>query len=109
VAAAEAHGADGRRWRQVRSWAAAADHAGRCEGAVTPLLARLGQDPSATLLTEREREVVELAAWGRTNRQIAAVLGVSVRTVHSHLNHAYAKLGMADRAELAALVQRDDG
>jgi DNA-binding CsgD family transcriptional regulator len=71
---------------------------------MTPLLARLGQDPTVTLLTNREREVVELAARRLTNRQIADVLGLSVRTVHSHLNHAYTKLGMADRSELAALV-----
>jgi DNA-binding CsgD family transcriptional regulator len=102
--AAEAHGAEGRRSRQMRSWSTAADHAARCEGAMTPLLARLGEDPSVTLLTDREREVVELAARGLTNRQIADGLGVSVRTVHSHLNHAYTKLGTADRDELAALV-----
>ena len=71
---------------------------------MTPLLARLGQDPTVTLLTNREREVVELAARRLTNRQIADLLGLSVRTVHSHLNHAYAKLGLADRSELAALV-----
>jgi len=102
--AAETHGAEGRRWRQMTSWATAAEHAARCEGAMTPLLARLGQDPTVTLLTDREREVVELAARRLTNRQIADVLGVSVRTVHSHLNHAYSKVGTADRNELAALV-----
>jgi DNA-binding CsgD family transcriptional regulator len=32
---------------------------------------------------------------------------VSVRTVHSHLNHAYAKLGIGDRGELAALLGVD--
>jgi DNA-binding CsgD family transcriptional regulator len=104
AAAAEAHGAEGRRWRQTTSWAVATNHAARCEGAMTPLLAQLSQDPTVTLLTVREREVVELAARRLTNRQIADVLGLSVRTVHSHLNHAYAKLGIADRSELAALV-----
>lgn len=71
-------------------------------GAATPLLARLGQEPLAAVLTERE--VAELAARGRTSRDIAEALGVSVRTVHSHLHQAYAKLGIGDRGELAALA-----
>ena len=47
---------------------------------------------------------MHLAARGLTNRQIAESLFLSVRTVNNHLNHAYAKLGLTDRAQLAAVV-----
>jgi DNA-binding CsgD family transcriptional regulator len=53
-------------------------------------------------LTSREAEVARLAADGSTDRQIAERLGVSVRTVHTHLTRVYAKLGVADRRQLAA-------
>jgi DNA-binding CsgD family transcriptional regulator len=107
AAAAEVHAAAGHRRRRMASWTAAHELAARCEGPVTPLLAPLGQEPLAAVLTDREREVAELAARGRTSRDIADALGVSVRTVHSHLHHAYSKLGIGDRAELAALLGVD--
>jgi DNA-binding CsgD family transcriptional regulator len=52
-------------------------------------------------LTPAERRVVELAADGLSNKEIAAALFVSVRTVEVHLKHAYAKLGVRSRAQLA--------
>jgi DNA-binding CsgD family transcriptional regulator len=55
-------------------------------------------------LTDREREVLELAARGLPNREIASRLYVSIRTVHTHLYRAYAKLGVSDREQLAPLV-----
>jgi DNA-binding NarL/FixJ family response regulator len=64
-------------------------------------LARLGgRAPTPNTLTESERRVAELAAAGRTNRQIAEELVVSVRTVESHLAAIYRKLGIERRAEL---------
>jgi DNA-binding NarL/FixJ family response regulator len=54
-------------------------------------------DPSATRLTPREREVIALIAQDLTAQQAASSLGVSVRTVHSHLHHAYRKLGVQGR------------
>lgn len=51
-------------------------------------------------LTAQEREVVTLAASGLTNREIADRLGVSPRTIGSHLYHAYPKLGVSRRHEL---------
>lgn len=48
-----------------------------------------------------ERRVAELAVEGRTNREIAAALFLSERTVASHLTHVYAKLGIRSRTELA--------
>jgi non-specific serine/threonine protein kinase len=52
-------------------------------------------------LSAREAEVAALIARGHTNRQIAARLFVSVRTVETHVANALAKLGLATRAELA--------
>lgn len=68
-----------------------------CETARTPLLEHAG-DPAQ--LTRREREICWLAAAGQSNRQIAARLGVSVRTVEGHLLQTYAKLGIRSRAQL---------
>lgn len=76
--------------------------AARCEGAATPALR---PDPAVPALTQREREIAELAAAGLPNRAIAARLVVSVRTVENHLYRLYNKLRVADRHELAQLLQ----
>ena len=107
--AADAHGAAGQRRDQAASTAAAQRFLARCEGAATPLLARLERDALVASLTDREREVAGLAARGRSSRQIADALVISVRTVDSHLNHAYTKLGISDRADLAAALGQDAG
>jgi DNA-binding NarL/FixJ family response regulator len=52
-------------------------------------------------LTETERRIAELAAEGRPNKEIAAALFVSERTVESNLTRAYRKLGVRSRTELA--------
>jgi DNA-binding NarL/FixJ family response regulator len=52
-------------------------------------------------LSERELEVLRLAATGRTNRAIGLDLGISERTVHSHLMNIFAKLGVNTRTEAA--------
>jgi DNA-binding CsgD family transcriptional regulator len=51
-------------------------------------------------LTRTERRVAELAAAGHSNKEIAAILFVSVSTVEKHLSHAYAKLGVRSRGQL---------
>jgi DNA-binding CsgD family transcriptional regulator len=53
-------------------------------------------------LTPTEQRVVELAAEGRSNKEIAATLFVTVHTVEVHLSHAYAKLGVHSRGQLAS-------
>jgi DNA-binding CsgD family transcriptional regulator/tetratricopeptide (TPR) repeat protein len=53
-------------------------------------------------LTARERQVAALAGDGRTDAEIAERLGISVRTVQTHLAHVYGKLGITRRTELAA-------
>jgi DNA-binding CsgD family transcriptional regulator len=55
-------------------------------------------------LTAREFEVARLVAAGNTNRQIAAELFLSPKTVGSHVEHILTKLGVARRAEIAAWV-----
>ena len=58
-------------------------------------------------LTPSERRVAECAAGGLSNKEIAAQLFISVYTVESHLRHAYAKLGIRSRAQLAGSVGKD--
>jgi DNA-binding CsgD family transcriptional regulator len=67
--------------------------------------AELGQIGGRTRqegLTAAERRVASLVADGKTNREIAAALFLSERTVASHLTHIYVKLGVRSRTELAS-------
>jgi ATP/maltotriose-dependent transcriptional regulator MalT len=74
----------------------------RAGGLRTPGLARgEGIEP----LTAREREVALLAAAGRSSREIGDHLGLSIRTVDTHLARVYRKLGIAGRTELAAALE----
>ncbi len=57
--------------------------------------------PDAEELTGREREIAALAALGLPNRDIAARLFISRRTVDAHINHIFAKLGLSSRVQLA--------
>jgi DNA-binding CsgD family transcriptional regulator len=52
-------------------------------------------------LTASETRIVELAAAGLSNKEIAQTLYVTVHTVEVHLSHAYAKLGVRSRGQLA--------
>ncbi len=60
-----------------------------------------GRRRAAGGLTASERRVVELAAQGLSNKEIAASLYVTVNTVEVHLAHAYPKLGVHSRGQLA--------
>jgi DNA-binding NarL/FixJ family response regulator len=60
-------------------------------------------------LTQREAEVLSWLAKGKTNRDIADILGLSPRTVNKHLEHIYAKLGVETRSSAVALVSREPG
>ena len=71
--------------------------------ACTPGALPLPAQPLAQL-TRREREIARLVAEGFTNRQIAARLYLSVRTVESNIFQARAKTGAASRRELGALT-----
>jgi DNA-binding CsgD family transcriptional regulator len=72
-------------------------------------LARVGaRRPGATgRLTPSEQRVVELAVDGLSNKEIAHTLFVTVNTVEAHLSHAYAKLGVRSRAQLARLSPQE--
>jgi DNA-binding CsgD family transcriptional regulator len=71
--------------------------------AASALLAELtGLGPGAGTLTARERETVALVVTGLANREVAARLVVSERTVESHVRNALAKLGLHNRTQLAA-------
>jgi len=65
---------------------------------------RAGPGPG---LTRREREVAVLAARGLTNRDIAARLCLSVRTVEAHVDHILTKLGFRTRTQLAAWAHEE--
>jgi DNA-binding NarL/FixJ family response regulator len=52
-------------------------------------------------LSAREEEVIRLVATGLTNKEVAAQLYLSVRTVETHVRHVLAKLGLGNRTQLA--------
>jgi DNA-binding CsgD family transcriptional regulator len=104
----------GREARRARKWGVARDALSRsatilgglgCEGWAAQ--ARLlvgglsGRRPSNGSLTATEGRVAELASRGHSNKEIAAALFVSEHTVEVHLGHAYPKLGIRSRSELA--------
>ncbi len=60
-------------------------------------------------LTPRETEVLSWVAKGKTNRDVADILGMSPRTVNKHLEHVFEKLGVETRAAAAALASRELG
>jgi len=57
-------------------------------------------------LSEREQDVVALVERGLTNKEVAAELFVTAKTVEYHLGNVYAKLGIASRRELRRLNPR---
>jgi pimeloyl-ACP methyl ester carboxylesterase/DNA-binding CsgD family transcriptional regulator len=101
----------------VGDWAPVIEEILAFMGQVAPATARPGRRGPAgsrplrpavgwPSLTDAELPVVRLAGQGLTNMQIAARLFLSRYTVETHLKHAFAKLGVESRAELAALVAR---
>jgi DNA-binding CsgD family transcriptional regulator len=69
----------------------------RRRGAGAPLL-------GDAALTAQERLVAHLVAGGRTNREVAAELVITTKTVEHHIGRVYAKLGLRSRSELAARI-----
>ncbi len=80
--------------------------AAECGGAWSPALSAIDA-PAA--LSDRERECALLAAEGLSNRAIADLLVVSVRTVEGHLYRASSKVGATSRSELARLLAPSAG
>ncbi len=61
----------------------------------------------AGALTGREREIARLVAARKSNKEIGVTLGISSRTVSTHLSNVFAKLGVASRGELTDRVRED--
>jgi two-component system response regulator DegU len=57
-------------------------------------------------LSKREQEVLQLLAYGRSNKEIARELGIGTQTVKTHISHIFGKLGAADRTGAVALALR---
>jgi DNA-binding NarL/FixJ family response regulator len=64
------------------------------------------REPSATALSERERQVLELMGSGATNREIAGSLILSPHTIKEHTSTLYRKLGVRNRTEAVKRAQR---
>jgi DNA-binding CsgD family transcriptional regulator len=72
-------------------------------------LARIGgRTENRDDLTPTERRVAELVAGGRTNKEAAAALSVSVRAIEANLSRIYLKLGIRSRSQLARALSRDN-
>ncbi len=69
---------------------------------------RRSSTSSAAALSGREREIAEAVARGASNPEIAGSLFLSRKTVERHVSHILAKLGARNRAELAAMLARED-
>lgn len=95
--AGRAHRSAGRRRASLQAVARSRELEGRCEGASRPWAAGAGV---VCGLTRREQEVAVLAATGRSDAELAKQLGISIRTVQTHLAHAYTKLDINRRADL---------
>lgn len=83
----------------------AEDHA---ESASDNLTVRMDDLAEAYFLTEREREIMELAYHKMTNPEIAEKLCISKYTVKNHMHHIFEKLDISTRAELSDLINKSD-
>jgi DNA-binding CsgD family transcriptional regulator len=69
-----------------------------------PMTCRLARARPDGCLTAREKDVLRWLSAGKTDRDIAAILGISPRTVHKHLQRIYEKLGVETRTAAVARV-----
>lgn len=65
-----------------------------------------GADSGVESLTRREREIADLVTDRLTNREIAAELFLSEKTIESHLRNVFVKLGASSRVEVARMIER---
>ncbi|HEX3179334.1 MAG TPA: response regulator transcription factor [Methylomirabilota bacterium] len=75
-------------------------------GVITALLSGDTRGRSGTKLTPREEEILKLLASGCTNRDIGRALHISEKTVKTHLNNVFRKLGVTRRVEAALYAVR---
>lgn len=74
---------------------------------VRKLAAPSSEPSSGDTLTEREIEILKYVAGGNSNQDIADNLGISVRTVGTHVSHMMSKLGLDNRTQLALYALRE--
>ncbi len=67
---------------------------------------RVRESEGIGALTDRETELSQLVATGKTNRQIATELFISEKTVQNHLSSIFTKLGVSSRAAVAGMIER---
>ncbi len=77
------------------------------EVVVRALLRRDQREVLCSLFTERELDVLRLVATGKTNKEIASQLYISLDTVKGHLETVYRKLDVSDRAHAVAVAIRN--
>jgi len=65
-----------------------------------------GLSDSYAMLTEREREILQLIAEGKSNKEAASVLGLSPYTIETHRTHIMQKLGLHNTAEIVLYAVR---
>jgi DNA-binding NarL/FixJ family response regulator len=70
------------------------------------ILSARREQRSAPSLTDREREILELLRRGLANKEIAAALGITVKTVKAHLSSLFQKIGVLDRTQAALWAER---
>ena len=68
--------------------------------------AKLAEGVARVQLTPRELSALRLMADGKSNKEIASTLGISERTVKTHLGHLFEKLGVTSRTEAAKVAAR---
>lgn len=90
------------RRRRLYAAAIAQGLSDECGGLSTPAL----RSPTGHPLTERQREIVELAVAGMSNKDIAKRLIMSVRSVEGHLYRACQRVGANSREELAVIIRK---
>jgi DNA-binding NarL/FixJ family response regulator len=91
--------------RALYAAATARELADECGGLHTPAL----RTPTGLKLSGRQRDVVELAVAGLSNREIAEQLVMSVRTVEGHIYRACQRVGAQSREDLASIIRSGPG
>jgi DNA-binding NarL/FixJ family response regulator len=66
-----------------------------------------GANPAFVVLTDREREALQLIAEGRSTKEVAGVLGVNVKTIETHRHNIMEKLNLHSVAELTKYAIRE--
>jgi DNA-binding NarL/FixJ family response regulator len=70
------------------------------------ILSARREERSEPAITDREREILELLRRGLANKEIAAQLGITVKTVKAHLSSLFQKIGVLDRTQAALWAER---